>query len=475
MLKQRARLVAGSLRLFDMAVLAAAFPVAYYLRDTVLIAEGTVARHGGLYPISTYWPLLAATVLVWQLSSWSSGLYAKYRTLSIRTELRRIARSIVVMALVVAAGQFVWKTQELSRLFVGLYYATVFVLLVANRVALRLVARAARRRGRNIRTFAVVGSGEIAEMIVETIGAHREWGYSFAGYVLDDDAEAPAGATVLGRLSQLGELLETHVLDEVIFGVSRERLEGLDEAIALCEELGVGVRVLLNFFVSNRRSRITVEELEGIPMLAFSRTPSETAPLVAKRIFDLLVSATVLVVLAPLFVGIAVAIKLESPGPVFFRQRRVGLNGRRFWLYKFRSMCQDAEAKLAHVKDRNEMDGPVFKMREDPRVTRVGRFLRKTSLDEFPQFWNVLKGEMSVVGPRPPIRSEVRLYKRWQRRRLSVKPGITCTWQVSGRNEIDFAQWMELDLHYIDNWSLWHDLKIVLLTIPAVLLGRGAR
>jgi lipopolysaccharide/colanic/teichoic acid biosynthesis glycosyltransferase len=160
---------------------------------------------------------------------------------------------------------------------------------------------------------------------------------------------------------------------------------------------------------------------------------------------------------------------------VLFRQRRVGLNGREFGLYKFRSMCHDAESKLAELRHRNEMDGPVFKMREDPRVTRIGRFLRKTSLDEFPQFWNVLRGEMSVVGPRPPIPTEVRLYKRWQRRRLSVKPGITCTWQVSGRNEVDFARWMELDLHYIDNWSLWHDLKIVLQTIPAVILGRGAR
>jgi exopolysaccharide biosynthesis polyprenyl glycosylphosphotransferase len=475
MLKQRAKVVAGGLRAVDMAVLAAAFPIAYYLRDTVLLAEGAVARHGGLYPISTYWPLLAATVLLWQLASWSSGLYAKYRTLSIRTEIRRIARAIVVMALVVAAGQFVSKQQVLSRLFVGLYYSTVFVLLVANRVALRLVARAARRRGRNIRTFAVAGSGDMAEMAVEAIGAHREWGYAFAGYILEDGAKAPPGAKVLGRLSEMGHLLESHVLDEVIFSASREQLDGIDEAISLCEEQGVGVRVLLDFLVSNRSSRATVEELEGIPMLSFSRTPSDVAPLVGKRIFDVVVSATALVLLAPLFLGIAIAIKLDSPGPVLFRQRRIGLNGRDFWLYKFRSMCHDAEAKLVHVKDRNEMDGPAFKILEDPRVTRVGRFLRKTSLDEAPQFWNVLKGEMSVVGPRPPIRSEVKLYKRWQRRRLSVKPGITCTWQASGRNEIDFAQWMELDLHYIDNWSLWHDLKIVLRTIPAVILGKGAR
>ena len=475
MLKQRARIVAGGVRLIDMAVLGLAFPIAYYLRDSVLIAEGAVARRGGLYPISTYWPLLAATILVWQFSSWSSGLYSRYRTLGIATEIFRVARAIALLAVIVAAGQFVWKQQDLSRLFVGLYYSTVFGLLVANRVALRLVARAARRRGRNTRTFAVVGSGEMVEAVIEAIAAHKEWGYSFAGYVLEDGAGAPPGAKVLGRLSDMGHLLEAHVLDDVIFGVPRERLDGIEEAVSLCEEQGVGVRLLLNSFLANRRSRMSVEELEGIPMLAFSRTPSAAAPLVAKRIFDLVVSTGALVLLAPLFIGLAIAIKLDSRGPVFFRQRRIGLNGREFWLYKFRSMCHDAEARLHHVSDQNEMDGPVFKMREDPRVTRVGRFLRKTSLDEFPQFWNVLKGEMSVVGPRPPIRSEVKRYQRWQRRRLSVKPGITCTWQVSGRNEIDFAQWMELDLHYIDNWSLWHDVKIVLRTIPAVILGKGAR
>ncbi len=475
MLKQRARLVDGGLRLVDIGVLAASFPIAYQLRDAVIVAGGAAARHGGLYPITTYWPLLAATILVWQFASWSSGVYAKYRTLHISTELARLARAVLLLSVIVAAGQFVFKQQDLSRLFIGIYYATVFALLVANRVALRVVAHAVRRRGRNTRTFAVVGSGESAEAIVEAIGSRREWGYDFAGYVLEDGAQAPPGATVLGRLSEMGQLLETHVLDEVVFGVPRERLDGIEEAVSLCEEQGVGVRVLLDFFLANRRSRMSVEELEGVPMLSFSRTPSEMAPLIAKRIFDLIVSTIALVLLAPVFLGIAIAIKLESKGPVFFRQRRVGLNGREFWLYKFRSMCRDAEAKLPQLREKNEMDGPVFKMRRDPRVTRVGEFLRKTSLDEFPQFLNVLKGEMSVVGPRPPIPSEVRLYKRWQRRRLSVKPGITCTWQVSGRNEIDFAQWMELDLNYIDTWSIWSDLKIVLLTIPAVLLGKGAR
>ncbi|HTP24253.1 MAG TPA: sugar transferase [Anaeromyxobacteraceae bacterium] len=475
MLKQRARLISGSLRLSDLGMLGVAFPVAYYLRDKVLGGPGSLIRPDELYPISTYWPLLAASLLVWQLAAWSTGIYEPYRTRTIATEMGRIARAFAILAVLIAAGQFVWKQKETySRLFFGLYYGIAFAMLIGTRVALRVAAHAVRRRGYNTRAFAVVGSGATAEETVAAILSHAEWGYSFAGYVLEQGARAPAGAKVLGRLSEMGSILDAHVLDEVVFGVSRQRLDEVEEAVAICEEQGVGVKVLLDFF-PNHVAKLSVEELDGIPVLSLSRTPAEGVPLVAKRIFDLAVSGLVLLVLSPLFLALAIAIKLDSPGPIFFRQRRVGLNGRHFWLYKFRSMCIDAEARLSLLKEQNEMDGPVFKMRRDPRVTAVGNFLRKTSLDEFPQFWNVLRGEMSVVGPRPPLPSEVRLYKRSQRRRLSVKPGITCIWQVSGRNEINFAEWMELDLLYIDSWSLWRDVKIVLRTIPAVILGKGAR
>ena len=473
MLKQRARLVARSLRAGDMAMLGAAFPVAYFLRDRVVVSSlGETVP--GLYPISSYWPLLASSLLVWQLASWVTGLYGAYRTLGIGAEVFRLVRTFVISAVVIAAGQFVWKNHELSRLFFALYYSSAFTLLVANRVTVRVLAHAARRRGFNTRTFGVVGLGEMAQGLVEAISAHREWGYVFAGYVLEDGAPPPPGVKVLGRLSEMGEILERHVLDEVIFGVPREKLEEIEQAVLLCEEQGVRVKVLLNFFPA-RISRMEVEELEGVPILTFSSAPTDAAPLVWKRAFDVVASLIILVVLAPLFAAIAVAIRLESRGPVLFRQRRVGQNGREFWLYKFRSMCVDAEARSHELKQHNEMDGPAFKMRGDPRVTRVGRLLRRTSLDEFPQFWNVLRGEMSVVGPRPPLPSEVKLYKRWQRRRLSVRPGITCIWQISGRSELDFAQWMALDLEYIDNWSLWGDIKIVLQTIPAVLWGKGAR
>jgi exopolysaccharide biosynthesis polyprenyl glycosylphosphotransferase len=475
MLKQRARLVDRSLKLFDLAMLAAAFPIAYWLRDRVLAGPGPRGLFwDNLYPLGSYWPLLAASLLVWQVVSRVTGVYAAYRTLGLWTEIARLGRGFVLLALTMAAGQFLWKERDVSRLFFGVYYATAFALLVANRVAVRSAAHAARRRGLNTRAFAVVGAGELAETAVEAIRAHREWGYTFAGWILEEGGGAPPGARVLGRLADMGDILERHIVDEVVFAVPRERLEDVETALALCEEQGVGVKLLLNFFPS-RVSRLEVGELEGIPLLHLTTAPTDEARLVAKRAFDLAVSLLVMLLGAPLFAAIALAVKLESPGPVLFRQRRVGLNGREFWLYKFRSMVHDAEARRPALEHRNEMAGPVFKLREDPRVTRVGRWLRKTSLDEVPQFWNVLRGEMSVVGPRPPLPSEVARYKRWQRRRLSVKPGITCLWQVQGRNEVDFDRWMELDLRYIDTWSLWGDLKIVLQTIPAVLLGRGAR
>jgi exopolysaccharide biosynthesis polyprenyl glycosylphosphotransferase len=309
---------------------------------------------------------------------------------------------------------------------------------------------------------------------VETVDAHPEWGLRFAGFIRIDGNTAGSRGPFLGTVAQLGRILEEEIIDVVVFAVPRERLGEVERAVHVCEEQGVEVRISLDILRFGP-GRMTVADMDGVPMLAFTRTPQDALALGVKRAFDMLMSAAVMVLLAPVFLAIAAAIRLDSPGPIFFRQRRVGQNGRLFDMMKFRSMYQDAEARLEALRAQNEMSGPVFKMANDPRVTRVGRFLRKTSLDEFPQFWNVLRGEMSIVGPRPPIPAEVRQYKRWQRRRLSMKPGITCIWQISGRNNIDFDRWMELDLQYIDEWSLWGDIQICFKTIPAVLSARGAR
>jgi len=312
------------------------------------------------------------------------------------------------------------------------------------------------------------------------IHEHKYWGYKLIGFV-SDGHRLPNGWAryrVFGSVPDLKHILEesgqfSEPLDEIVFAVTRKKLDEMKQIFLLCEELGIRARVAMNFF-QNRVARIEIEELEGIPFLTFTTTPSNESQLAFKRLLDIAVSAGLLVFAAQVIFLAALLIKMTSPGSVLFKQKRVGLNGRRFTLYKFRTMIEDAHARRDEVTHLNEMSGPVFKSKADPRVTPIGRVLRKFSLDEIPQLWNVLKGDMSLVGPRPPIPEEVASYHRWHRRRLSMKPGLTCLWQISGRNDIDFDRWMQMDLQYIDNWSPSLDLKILLRTIPAVISGRGA-
>jgi exopolysaccharide biosynthesis polyprenyl glycosylphosphotransferase len=268
-------------------------------------------------------------------------------------------------------------------------------------------------------------------------------------------------------------MIEEHIVDEIIFAVSKAQLERMEEFFLACEEQGVKTRVLVDFF-PHLRSEIALDRLESMPLLSFSNAPENEYLLFLKRALDLALASTLLIAAAPLLLLIAVLVRLTSPGPAIYRQLRCGLNGRKFQLLKFRSMYQDAEQMRPSVEHLNEMDGPVFKSSRDPRVTSVGRFLRKTSLDELPQLLNILKGDMSFVGPRPPLPDEVARYEKWQRRRLRMKPGLTCLWALAGRNQLNFTQWMQLDMEYIDNWSLALDFKILLRTIPRVLSGRGA-
>ncbi len=469
MLKRQARVVAAGVRAFDLAVLVLAFPVAYLIRDRM-----TGDTFPGLFPIVWYWPVLALSILLWLAAARITRVYDVYRMRSVFTELFRIGRALFSLAVLVAAASFLTHQNELSRLLVGIYYGVAFVLIAANRIVIRGTAHALRRRGYNTRTFAIVGTGAIARGLREGLLSHRQWGYSFAGYVLDRDDPPRRGETVLGHVTDLPAILERHVIDLLVFAVVPSQVADLETAVAAAEEQGVPVRIALDLF-PERRSRLTVEDVDGIPVLSIGTAPQEILPLLGKRTLDVIGSFLALLVLSPALAVIALAVKIESPGPALFRQVRIGLNGRRFTLFKFRSMRLGAEEELAALLEHNEADGPVFKMRDDPRVTRVGAFLRRTSLDEIPQLFNVLVGEMSLVGPRPPLPDEVARYERWQRRRLLVKPGLTCTWQVSGRSELTFDRWMQLDLEYIDRWSLWNDVRIILRTIPAVLLGRGAR
>jgi len=285
---------------------------------------------------------------------------------------------------------------------------------------------------------------------------------------------------VIGTIDNLEKILSEQVVDELIFAMPLIKIENTDKYVALAEQMGVSIRIIPDWQIHKFTYRpsiatIRFEEFLGVPTMALTTTPSKQAELLIKSTFDYLFAAAAIIALLPLFLIIAAAIKISSRGPVFFRQERSGLNGRKFTFYKFRSMVADAESMSKDLAGMNEADGPVFKIEKDPRIIPfIGTFLRKIGLDELPQLINVLKGEMSLIGPRPPIPAEVEKYEVWQRRRLSMKPGMTCHWQATpNRNELTFEEWMVLDLKYIDNWSVGLDFKIFLKTVMVMLIGSG--
>jgi len=340
----------------------------------------------------------------------------------------------------------------------------------------RVSARWVRFHGYNYRTVLIAGSNETARKIARKIEEHPYWGYRIVGFV-SERGEGPEtsleGHPHLGQIEEIAAIVEENVVDEVFFALHRQELHRLESLLLQLEEQGVRARLALDLF-PHAKARVQIGTFEELPLLTYSTTPTSELRLFAKRLMDVAISVVVLGLTLPAMLVIAGVIKLAYGGTVLYRQTRCGLYGRRFTLLKFRTMVENADQQQPDLSHLNEMTGPVFKMKQDPRVTPLGRWLRRLSLDELPQLWNVVKGDMSLVGPRPPVPQEVSAYKRWQRRRLSMRPGLTCLWQIQGRNELDFDRWMELDLEYIDNWSPVLDIKILAKTIPVVLTGRGA-
>jgi exopolysaccharide biosynthesis polyprenyl glycosylphosphotransferase len=322
----------------------------------------------------------------------------------------------------------------------------------------------------------IAGTNETARKIARTIEQHPYWGFRILGFVSEQGDEPQAaveGHPHLGPMEEIATIVEENVVDEVIFALHRQELHRLENLLLQLEEQGIRARLALDLF-PHARARVQVGTFEELPLLTYSTTPTSELRLFAKRLMDIAISLVVLALTLPAMLLIATILKIAYGGAVLYRQTRCGLYGRRFTLLKFRTMIDNADQRQQALSHLNEMDGPVFKMKQDPRVTPIGRWLRRLSLDELPQLWNVVKGDMSLVGPRPPVPQEVSAYQRWQRRRLSMRPGLTCLWQIQGRNDLDFDRWMELDLEYIDNWSPFLDLKILAKTIPVVLSGRGA-
>jgi exopolysaccharide biosynthesis polyprenyl glycosylphosphotransferase len=479
MLKQKWRLIARVVYGADLGLTTLAFFSAFFIRDLLLPLIVPQQFPTGLFPIREYLKIYPLVLIIWSALLFSYRSYHSHRTAPLRKELGTVLRVVIVGNALLATLAYLLPLRQLSRAWFILFGVLSALLLVLEKIALRVMARYVRVKGLNYRTVLIVGTGRRAIEVARAVEEHKYWGYKILGFV-SDGHRLPNGwgrFRIYGTVPEMKQLLEhgefPEVVDEIIFAVTRKKLDEMKQIFLFCEELGIRARVAMNIF-QNRLARIEVEELEGIPFLTFTTTPSNETQLAAKRLLDVAISVLVLTLSFPVIVLAALAIKLTSPGSIVFKQKRIGLNGRIFTLYKFRTMIEDAHERLSEVSHLNEMSGPVFKAKDDPRITAVGRVLRKFSLDELPQLWNVLRGDMSLVGPRPPIPEEVRSYHRWQRRRLSMKPGLTCLWQINGRNNVDFDRWMQLDLQYIDNWSPSLDLKILLRTIPAVLSGRGA-
>jgi len=479
MLKERARAIRAFVVTLDALVVAVAFVLAHWARSSVLPGLGIVS--GELYPLERYIPLLPLALLIWVVLLLRSGVYRSHRLIALSAEVVDLAKVSALAGVFFALSIFLFRLDEtllgedrISRTWFVLLAVFSFCGLVAEKVMIRLTARYFRSRGFNYRNLLIVGMSDSARAIADSVDRNRYWGFKIAGFLTDSAEDEQVGDhPVLGRVEELGDLVENLAIDEVIFALRHPDPERDGRLLNSLQELGINARFAVSPF-PEAVNRPQVGELDGVPLLTYSRIPRAQLPLLAKRLLDIVVSVVTLTLLSPLLLAIAGAIKLTSGGGVLFAQTRCGLNGRRFRLLKFRTMVADAEASRQRLAHLNEMEGPVFKIRRDPRVTRVGAILRRFSLDELPQLLNVLKGEMSLVGPRPAIPEEVDQYQRWQRRRLSMRPGLTCLWQIGGRNQIDFERWMELDLEYIDNWSPLLDAKILAKTIPAVLSGRGA-
>ncbi|MFZ0961602.1 MAG: sugar transferase [Terriglobia bacterium] len=464
----------GLIYLFaDFLLVLASFGLAHVLR-----AHLPGARQ--FFPISNYPWIVPLIVALWAGAGVAAGIYREVREEDLRRAFADPLKVGLTATVLLFAVISVVKFEYISRLLLGIFALIDFLLMICFRLVARTFAAPLRRSVSGLRTFLLVGQGGELADIARMLEANESRGMRLFGFVHTGVGPAAAVSSWQGfaksyptfTLPELPDLLRRHVIDEVIFVMAKEDLEKLGDTFLVCKEEGVKTRVLLSFF-PQAVSRVYLERLGSKPLLTFSATPEDES-LLLKRGIDFIMALIALAALSPLLIILALLVKLTSRGPILFSQTRCGLGGRRFTLHKFRSMRADADLLREELAALNEVDGPVFKIRNDPRCTTVGRFMRKFSLDELPQLLNIIKGDMSFVGPRPPLPEEVEKYERWQRRRLRMHPGLTCLWALEGRSKLSFRRWMELDLEYIDHWSMALDWKILLKTIPIVLVGRGA-
>jgi exopolysaccharide biosynthesis polyprenyl glycosylphosphotransferase len=466
---RKARVLFG---LSDIALTALAFWTAYLTRVWLPL------EHEFFLQFPTRILLLGFAMLSWLLIGLWLQVYDRLDSGAPRIILRDTFRQCGYGAMLLIIFEFTLRL-DLSRPFLALIAAYSWILLCLFRLTAGSLVGVARRQFGGPHYVMIVGLGPRGRKLGEQLERSAQYGIRLLGFL----AEGPPQDTtpshirlgadyIVFPVQALRQILRRQVVDEIVFAVDSNRLAELEDVFLLCDEEGVRTRVAVDFF-PHVNSKVHLDQLGSTPLLTFSAAPHDEIRLLIKRATDIALASAAIVVLLPFMILIALLVRLTSHGPAIFRQERCGLNGRKFTFYKFRSMCYDAEnlkPALQHLNQRST----AFKISNDPRLTPIGRYLRKFSIDEWPQLWNILRGDMSLVGPRPAVPDEVDQYKQWQRRRLRMRPGLTCLWALAGRDQLDFESWMRMDMQYIDNWSLGLDWKILLLTIPRVITGHGA-
>jgi exopolysaccharide biosynthesis polyprenyl glycosylphosphotransferase len=471
---KRRWVLVGGLVVIDMILINIAFAIAYWIRYDLQWLRAVDPAF--LVPFSVFIPFALTLTGLLILIYRQEGLYRLRQGTSWLDEVYAIINGTTTGIVIMVVLVFVSRPTFYSRLIFFYAGALIVVLLSLVRLVKSIWVSYVRRRGVGVARAIIVGAGEVGRTVMRTMVAHPELGYEIVGFVDDDPSK---GTTDIGRFKGLGSLdnlahlVQDEAIDEVIITLPWQYHRKIMAIMAQCERENVRARIVPDLFQMTL-SRMSVSEMAGIPLIGVKEVRIGGIPFLIKRGVDVAFSLFVLVFAAPLMALIALSIKLDSPGPVFFRQQRMGKGGQPFTLYKFRSMTLGAEEQKELLRDLNQADGPIFKIREDPRVTWVGRGLRRFSLDELPQFYNVLRGDMSLIGPRPPLPEEVAQYQSWHMRRLEIAPGITGLWQISGRSELPFDEMALLDIYYVEQWSPALDLKILLRTIPSVIFGDGA-
>ena len=474
----RRRILLKAYKLFDLLVMMGSFALAtwmtYYQSAPISFDEFLSMRIKVQNLV-----LFVGLLFAWQFIFSAFGIYHSRRLTSRVRESLDVLKASTFGTLSIYVAAMLFNMSMITPMFLLILLVASSSTCILSRLVLRQVLEWIRLRGRNLRYMLIVGTNPRAVRFAKKLDSKPELGYQLIGFVENGwsgcEEFRKSGYRIVSDFDGFSGFIRENVVDEVMICLPVKSFYDQISTVAKgCEEQGIIVRYLSDM-LNLKLARSRTDNLEGEAVVSHYTGSMGGWQLLIKRFIDITISSFLLILLALLFVFVAVLIKITSPGPVFFIQERVGLNKRRFRLYKFRTMVADAEEKQADLEDLNEVSGPVFKIKDDPRITSFGNFLRKTSIDELPQLINVLKRDMSLVGPRPlPVLDYNGFDQDWHRRRFSVRPGITCLWQVKGRSSIPFEQWMQLDMEYIDTWSLWLDLKILTKTIPAVLQGSGA-